>query len=586
VDNPVGPNGVFLPDTELFAGEHVNKANAKIVETVEAHGNLLANQKITHSYPHCWRHKTPIIFRATPQWFVSMEQADLRTQALNAIKNIEWLPDWGQARIEGMVEGRPDWCISRQRTWGVPIVLLVHNETSELHPDSAEILSKVAALVEQQGINAWFDTPIEDLLGDDAKDYRKVTDTLDVWFDSGTTHYSVLDQDENLEFPADLYLEGSDQHRGWFQSSLLSSVAMSGRAPYKQVLTHGFTVDTDGKKMSKSLGNVIAPKKVINNLGADILRLWVASCDYSREIPVSDEILKRSADAYRRIRNTARFLLSNLDGYDPQTHQLPFNELIALDQWVIARAEQVQQEIITAYEQYQFHTIYQLIQNFCSVELSSFYLDIVKDRQYTTQADGRPRRSTQTAMLHVLEALTRWMAPILTFTAEEIWSHMPGERNSAVLFNTWYEELEALPENASFDHDYWAQVIEIRDVVSKTIEPLRKEKIIGSSLAAEIDLYCEEQTKADLEKLEDELRFVLITATANLHDLRDAPNSAATHELKNNKKIAVTASASQFTKCERCWHFREDVGSNTEHPLLCQRCINNIGPDGEPRHYA
>lgn len=585
VDNPVGANGVFLPDTEMFAGEHVNKANPKIIEVLREHNTLLAHQEITHSYPHCWRHKTPIIFRATPQWFISMDQADLRKQAMEAIKTVEWLPDWGQARIAGMIEGRPDWCVSRQRTWGVPIVLLVHKETSELHPDTDKILAKVADAVAKSGINAWFDMPIEDLLTEDADDYTKVTDTLDVWFDSGTTHFSVLGQDENLQLPADLYLEGSDQHRGWFQSSLLSSVAMHGHAPFKQVLTHGFTVDTDGKKMSKSLGNVIAPKKVINNLGADILRLWVASCDYSREIPVSDEILKRSADAYRTIRNTARFLLSNLDGFHPEKHAVPFGDLIALDQWIIARAGQVQEDIIAAYEKYQFHAIYQLIQNFCSVELSRFYMDIVKDRQYTTQADGRPRRSTQTAMLHVLEALSRWMAPILTFTAEEVWSHMPGQRNHAVLFNTWYEQLQSLPADSKFGHDYWSQLVEIRDAVSKTIEPLRKDKVIGSSLAAEVDLYCDDQSKAMLEQLEDELRFVLITSTANLHSLSDAPDNAVKHDL-GDTKMAVVVRASQHDKCDRCWHFREDVGNHKDHPLLCQRCVSNLGADGEPRHYA
>ena len=586
VVNPVGGNGVFLPDTELFAGEHVNKANPHILEVLESSGKLLASQKFEHSYPHCWRHKSPIIFRATPQWFISMEKNDLRKNALAAVKTVSWHPEWGEARIQGMLENRPDWCISRQRTWGVPVALFVHKETAELHPDTENLMEQVALIVEQHGINAWFDLEPVELLGDDAEHYEKVTDTLDVWFDSGTTHYSVLGQDKELQFPADLYLEGSDQHRGWFQSSLLSAVAMNGVAPYKQVLTHGFTVDSKGQKMSKSLGNTISPQKVMNSMGADILRLWVASCDYSREIPVSDEILKRSADAYRRIRNTSRFLLSNLTGFDPAQNQLKFDQLIKLDQWVISRAAQVQQEIISAYDEYQFHTIYQLIQNFCSVDLSSFYLDIIKDRQYTTQANGHPRRSTQTAMYHVLEALTRWMAPILSFTAEEIWQQMPGAHGKTVLFEQWYTKLDSLDQSDTFNDQYWQQVTAVRDMVSKTIEPLRKEKTIGSSLAAEIDLFCDDNTLSSLQELGDELRFVLITSTARLHPLTDKPSDLESHDLEHGGQIAVLVGASESTKCDRCWHHRKEVGSNNHHPLLCQRCVDNIDGDGEVRHYA
>ena len=586
VVNPVGGNGVFLPDTELFAGEHVNKANPHILEVLESSGKLLASQKFEHSYPHCWRHKSPIIFRATPQWFISMEKNDLRKDALAAVKTVSWHPEWGEARIHGMLENRPDWCISRQRTWGVPVALFVHKETAELHPDTESLMEQVALKVEQHGINAWFDLEPAELLGDDAEHYEKVTDTLDVWFDSGTTHYSVLGQDEELQFPADLYLEGSDQHRGWFQSSLLSAVAMNGVAPYKQVLTHGFTVDSKGQKMSKSLGNTISPQKVMNSMGADILRLWVASCDYSREIPVSDEILKRSADAYRRIRNTSRFLLSNLTGFDPAQNLVAYDQLIKLDQWVISRAAQVQQEIIAAYDEYQFHTIYQLIQNFCSVDLNSFYLDIIKDRQYTTQANGHPRRSTQTAMYHVLEALTRWMAPILSFTAEEIWQQMPGEHSETILFEQWYTKLDSLDQSDTFNDQYWQQVTAVRDVVSKTIEPLRKEKTIGSSLAAEIDLFCDDNTLSNLQELGDELRFVLITSTAQLHPLADKPSDLDSHDLEHWGQIAVQVAASESAKCDRCWHHREEVGSSNDHPLLCQRCVDNIDGDGEVRHYA
>ncbi|HID81775.1 MAG TPA: isoleucine--tRNA ligase [Chromatiales bacterium] len=586
VENPVGGNGCFLPDTELFAGEFVFKANDHVVEVLQERGALLANEKLLHSYPHCWRHKTPIIFRATPQWFISMDQNGLRKKALETIKDVTWMPDWGEARILGMVENRPDWCISRQRTWGSPIPLFVHKQTGELHPDSPRLIEAIAVKIEQKGIDAWFDLEPAKLLGADAEHYEKVSDTLDVWFDSGVTHHCVLDQREQLRNPADLYLEGSDQHRGWFQSSLLTSIAMNGRAPYKQVLTHGFTVDAKGQKMSKSKGNVVAPQKVINNLGADILRLWVASNDYSREMTVSDEILKRGADAYRRIRNTARFLLANLNGFDPEKDQLPVGELIALDRWIIDQAARLQGKIIAAYDAYQFHIVYQEILNFCSVELGSFYLDIIKDRQYTTQADGRPRRSTQTAMHHVLEALARWMAPILTFTAEELWQQMSENRERSVFFSQWYEKLEQTPANAELDNDFWQQVLQTREAVSRELETLRNEKVIGSSLDAEVDLYCDEKLHNTLAKLEDELRFVLITSYARIHPLSDKPEGLETQSLKDGQTLAIAASASQHEKCIRCWHHREDVGSDKKHPEICGRCIENVDGSGEVRQYA
>ena len=586
VDNPVGGNGCFLPDTELFAGEFVFKANDHVIEVLRERGALLADEKLRHSYPHCWRHKTPIIFRATPQWFISMDQNGLREKALEAIRGVQWMPDWGEARIQGMVENRPDWCISRQRTWGSPIPLFVHKQTGELHPETPQLIEAVAKKIEQKGIDAWFDLEPAELLGEAAADYDKITDTLDVWFDSGVTHYCVLQQREQLTFPADLYLEGSDQHRGWFQSSLLTSVAMQAQAPYRQVLTHGFTVDAKGQKMSKSKGNVIAPQKVLNTLGADILRLWVASNDYSREMTVSDEILKRSADAYRRIRNTARFLLANLNGFDPARDLLPLEELIALDRWIVGQAARLQKKITAAYDRYQFHIVYQEILNFCSVELGSFYLDIIKDRQYTTRADGLPRRSTQTAMHHVLEALVRWMAPVLTFTGEEIWQQMAGERERSVFFTQWYDALETLPEDFALNDDFWQQVLQVREAVSRELEALRNEKIIGSSLDAEVDLYCDETLHALLARLEDELRFVLITSYARIHPLAEKPEAAETRTLKNGRQLAIAATASTHPKCIRCWHHREDVGSHSEHPEICGRCVENIEGDGEVRRHA
>ena len=593
VDNPVGGNGCFVEGTEIFAGEHVFQANEHVIEVLKAKGHLLHEERLAHSYPHCWRHKTPIIFRATPQWFIrmdavypgavgnerqgiSMDQQGLRTAAQEEIDKVEWIPDWGKARIEGMVENRPDWCISRQRTWGVPIALFVHKVSSELHPETLRLVEEVAQRVEAEGVEACFILEPEELLGEDAANYDKVSDILDVWFDSGVTHACVLERREELAFPADLYLEGSDQHRGWFQSSLLSSVAISGCAPYKQVLTHGFTVDADGRKMSKSLGNVVAPQKVIKNLGADIIRLC--------EISVSEEILRRTSDAYRRIRNTTRFLLGNLNGFDPTQNLVePDRVLLELDRWAVGRAQELQEEIIKAYRDYQFHLIYQKIHNFCVTDMGGFYLDILKDRLYTTQADSLVRRSAQTAMYHIVEALTRWLAPILSFTAEEIWEHIPGERGESVFLEAWYRDLFALSSVNGFDSDFWDQAIAVRAAVSKHLEEARKAGAIGSSLDAEVDLYCGEKLYQVLEKLEDELRFVLITSYARLHPVSELPDRAVATEVPG---LSVVISPSDHNKCNRCWHHREDVGTNADHPELCGRCGENVSGPGETRRFA
>ncbi|HEC15481.1 MAG TPA: isoleucine--tRNA ligase [Sedimenticola sp.] len=583
VDNPVGANGCFVEGTELFAGEHVFQANDHVIEVLKAKACLLHEERLTHSYPHCWRHKTPIIFRATPQWFVSMDQKGLRAAAREEIDKVEWIPGWGKARIEGMVENRPDWCISRQRTWGVPIALFVHETTGELHPETPRLVEEVARRVEAKGIEAWFELEPEELLGGDAAGYVKVGDTLDVWFDSGVTHACVLERRDELAFPADLYLEGSDQHRGWFQSSLLTSVAMSGRAPYRQVLTHGFTVDAEGRKMSKSLGNVVAPQKVIKNLGADVIRLWVAATDYRGEMSVSDEILKRTSDAYRRIRNTARFLLGNLNGFDPAQNLVEPDALLALDRWALGRACGLQQEIIQAYRDYQFHVIYQKIHNFCVTDMGGLYLDILKDRLYTTRADSLPRRSAQTAMYHIVEALARWLAPILSFTADEIWEHIPGGRGESVFLETWYRGLSALEAGEAFGNDFWDQVIAVRAAVSKHLEEARRAGVIGSSLDAEVDLYCGEKLHGVLEKLEDELRFVLITSYARLHPVALLPDRAVATEVPG---LSVVISPSDHGKCSRCWHHREDVGADAGHPELCGRCVENVSGPGETRRFA
>ncbi|MCG9623916.1 isoleucine--tRNA ligase [Vibrio mediterranei] len=584
VANPVGSNGVYLPDTELFAGQHVFKANDAVVEVLKEKGALLHHHAYEHSYPHCWRHKTPIIFRATPQWFVSMDQAGLRAKALESIKGVEWMPEWGQSRIEGMIEGRPEWCISRQRTWGVPIALFVHKETAELHPNSLELIEKVAQLVEQKGIQAWWDVEPAELLGDEADNYEKVLDTLDVWFDSGVTHYSVVDAREEYNGnSADLYLEGSDQHRGWFQSSLITSIAMKDEAPYKQVLTHGFVVDGHGRKMSKSIGNVVAPKDVTNKLGADILRLWVASTDYTGEVAVSDEILKRSADAYRRIRNTARFFLANLNGFNPETDLVPADEMVALDRWAVGRALAAQEEIVKAYGEYNTHAVTQRLMQFCSIEMGSFYLDVIKDRQYTAKLGGHAQRSCQTALYYIVEALVRWMAPIMSFTADEIWNEMPGQRDKFVFAGEWFDGLFGLAEGEELSNEFWTEIQSVRNAVNKQLESARAEKIIGGALQAEVTLYADDTLLATINKLEDELRFVLLTSAATVKPLSEKTDAAKETEVEG---LFVEVKAMENEKCDRCWHHTPDVGTIEGHEKICGRCVSNIAGEGEVRKFA
>ena len=574
--NPIDGAGVYLPSTPpvgdvVLAGVHLWKAQPLIVEVLRASGALLAFAEITHSYPHCWRHKKPVVFRATPQWFISMEKAKLREDALTAIDNVGWFPAWGKARIQSMVDGRPDWCISRQRTWGVPIALFTHRITGEMHPRSVELMQAVADRVQVDGIDVWYSLDAAELLGAEAADYEKVTDILDVWFDSGVTHEGVL-LARGFGKPADLYLEGSDQHRGWFQSSLLTGVAIDRHAPYKQCLTHGFTVDEHGRKMSKSLGNGIEPQDIMKTLGADILRLWIASADYSNEMSLSQEILKRNADAYRRLRNTARFLLANLDGFDPAVHLRPLNDMVALDRWIVHRAFELQEKIKAAYESYDMAEIVQLLLNFCSVDLGSLYLDVTKDRLYTMGEDSRGRRSAQSAMYHIAEAFTRWIAPILTFTSDELWGYLPGERSAHVLFDTWYDGLAPLPADAELSAADFDQLLALREQVSKVLEPMRANGAIGAALEAEITVAASEEQAARWQPLAEELRFLLISG-----DVQVRP--ATTEE------VFVSAQPTSKTKCVRCWHFRADVGSVAEHPEICGRCADNIDGAGEDRRW-
>jgi isoleucyl-tRNA synthetase len=508
-----------------------------------------------------------------------MDEKGLRANTLRDIKKVQWTPAWGEQRITGMIETRPDWCISRQRTWGVPIPLFVHRSTGELHPRTQELLLEVASRVEKGGIEAWFALDPAELIGAEVEQYEKVNDVMDVWADSGLSFECVgAQRPDEIHAPVELYLEGSDQHRGWFHSSLLMSEAIYERAPYKGVLTHGFTVDDKGRKMSKSLGNVIAPQKVMSSLGADVLRLWVAATDYANEIAVSDEILKRMADSYRRMRNTVRFLLGNLHGFDPKRDVLETSHMVALDRWALARTRALQEEVDAAYRRYEYHLIYQKVHNFCVVDMGGFYLDVLKDRLYTTPRESVARRSAQTAMYHIAEAMVRWLAPILSFTSEEIWQFMPGERAESVFLTTWHE----IPEASGSGLD-WDALIELRGDVQRELEKLRVAGSIGAPLDAGVDVYCLPGEFERFDALRDELRFLFITSQAKVHRVDSVPADtvSATH---GGVWIAVRPVTAP--KCIRCWHHREDVGSSTEHPQICARCVGNLAMPGETRKFA
>ena len=585
VFNPVGPDGRFLAATPLVAGLKVADADGVVVQQLEQSGALLHQRPLRHSYPHCWRHKTPLIFRATPQWFISMDQRGLREHTLRDIKQVQWTPAWGEQRMTSMIATRPDWCISRQRIWGVPLALFVHKDTAALHPRTEELLQQVAARVEVAGIDAWFALDPVELLGPEVAHYDKLSDVMDVWADSGLSFECVAAMRSDFKAPVDLYLEGSDQHRGWFHSSLLMSEALYERAPYRGVLTHGFTVDDKGRKMSKSLGNGIEPQDIMRTLGADMLRLWIAATDYANEMSLSQEILKRLSDSYRRMRNTLRFLLGNLYDFEPQ-QAVPVAELVALDRWAIARTHELQREIVTAYRDYAFHLIYQKVHNFCVVDLGGFYLDILKDRLYTTPAGGRARRSAQTAMWQIAESMVRWLAPILSFTAEELWGHLHGGRPESVFLTTWH----SLPEMPTDAID-WAALIALRGDVARELERLRIAGEIGGPLDAEVDIWCGPEQYPRLAALGAELRFLMITSEARVHELAGPAAAAVPAEAVpalgiEGGGVWIRVRASTQLKCVRCWHHRPDIGQSPEHPELCSRCVGNLSLPGETRRYS
>ena len=575
--NPVNAQGRYIAEVPRVAGLSVWEANPVIIDWLRENERLLCEAKIEHSYAHCWRHKTPLIYRATGQWFIGMDKAGtdgktLRDKAIKAVDDTEFFPAWGRARLQAMIEGRPDWVVSRQRYWGTPMTFFVHKESGELHPDSAALLEKVAQRIEEKGINAWFELDKAELLSPaDCEQYDKLSDTMDVWFDSGSTHFSVLKQRQELAWPADLYLEGSDQHRGWFQSSMLTGCATLGRAPYKQLLTHGFVVDQNGRKMSKSIGNVVAPQEVYNEFGADILRLWTAATDYSGELAISKEILKRVTESYRRIRNTLSFLFANLKDFSPIEDAVPFADMVEIDRYALVLARLLQERVAgDYYPRYAFHFAVQDIVQFCSEELGAFYLDILKDRLYTTQAGSHARRSAQTALYHITRSLVLLMSPILCFTAEEAWDIIGGGEEDSVLFHTWHNFPPASAGEAPLLHK-WTAVREARAVVNAAIEPLRTDKTVGSSLQAEVVLTAPEPLYGYLKALGDELRFALLVSAVRL---------------EKGDTLAADVVPSAAPKCERCWHYVGDVGTVTTHPTLCGRCADNIDGQGESRDYV
>ena len=592
VDNPVSDEGKFYDHIPFVGGLSVWEATKKVIQELQKNSFLLFSDELEHSYPHCWRHRTPIIFRATRQWFIGMDvpvsndtlegsesvavlsydQDNLRNTANFALNSTEFFPVWGRARLESMIKNRFDWCISRQRNWGVPMVFFVHKKTYEPHPHTELFLEKIAKMVEKSGIEAWFSLDIKEFLGKESENYKKLTDTLDVWFDSGTTHDTVLKYSEQLKYPADLYLEGSDQHRGWFQSSLLTSCAINGQAPYKALLTHGFVVDGEGHKMSKSKGNVIAPQKIVDTLGADILRLWAASTDYSGELSISNEILNRVVESYRRIRNTLRFLLANLADFNSDTDLIEEEQWLEIDRYMLTFTREFQDELIQNYHRNEFHVVVYKLHYFCSEDLGGFYLDILKDRLYTSAAGGLPRRSAQSMLFHITHSLVRLLSPILSFTAEEAWEHITSKSDDSILLHTWHKFPSQVDSKLLLKR--WTRLRELRSEVQKQLEDSRAQGVIGSSLSAVVKICTNGEDFSLLSSLGKDLRLVLVASEVSLI------------EVESPSEKGIFVSPSTHSKCERCWHYRNDVGSKVDHPTICARCVSNLFGTGEERKYA
>ena len=588
--NLVNEQGIFNQSVPFVHGLKVMKADPTIVKVLEEAGALLHSEAYKHSYPHCWRHKTPLLFRATPQWFISMAANHLLQRAESSLAEVQWLPPNSEKHMEAMLSGRPDWCISRQRSWGVPIPLLIHKQDNTPHPRSEELIEEIAQRVEKAGIECWFELQPQDLLGSEGKNYQRLNYTLDVWFDSGVTHASVLREFPYQHFPADMYLEGSDQHRGWFQSSLLTALADADSPPYKAVLTHGYTVDSEGRKMSKSLGNVIAPQTVIKDYGAEILRLWVASTDYRNEIAVSDDIFRATSDVYRRIRNTVRFMLSNLYDFTPTSDALEVKDLLPLDRWVLASAAELQKNLISTYHKYHFAALCKQIHLFCLEDMGGFYLDIIKDRLYVMPSNSHGRRSAQTVLWHILEALVRWLAPLISFTAEEIWQALPpaaDERPSSVFLTTWYDFSAILPQDSEPAQTTLNQLKTLKQQVNKSLAAAKAQDDIDSGLSATLHINLPPPLHELLAEMANELHYLLIVSQVTLGQLpRGTNNDAhATQEQIATQPLDITVTRSAFTKCQRCWHHRSDVGDDLTHPELCGRCIDNITGNGEVRQW-
>ncbi|WWO99580.1 MAG: isoleucine--tRNA ligase [Candidatus Dasytiphilus stammeri] len=586
--NLIESNGCYKRNTHPeLDGVSIFKANEIIIKILKKSGVLLHIQNIQHSYAHCWRHKSPIIFRVTEQWFVNMEHKQLREKSIESINQMKWIPSWGKERIKFMIAHRPDWCISRQRTWGVPMPLFIHKESGNLHPNTLDIIEKVANLVKKKGIQAWWDLlPIDILPKNDLEKYKKNLDTLDVWFDSGSSSIVLINTRPELNFKKipDIYLEGSDQYRGWFMSSLMISMAIKNNVPCKQILTHGFAVDSNRKKMSKSIGNIISPQIMMKQWGADIMRLWVASTDYSKEITISEEIINRSIDNYRRIRNTVRFLLANLKDFKPKNEIIPYQEMIRLDGWILERAKSIQQDIINAYKKYDFHSVIHNLMQFCSLELGSFYLDIVKDRLYTTKRNSLARRSCQTAIFYIAEAMVRWLAPILSFTADEIWNYLPGIRSKYVFTEEWFSTLMDLDQNPLIKNDFWNELIMVRYEINKALEKARREKKLRESLSVGIIIYTIGSIAEKLRTLGAELKFFLLTSSAEVMDYELAPVNC--YDSESISKLKFFLYKASGTKCLRCWHYSNDIGQHKNYPDICGRCIDNTIGKGEIRYFV